>query len=86
MQAKKPKDKIIATATRLFHQQGYNSTGINEVISGNPSSCVNDISPSWTITPGVAGVDWIRLASMFHRQSTMYWFVHGVDSIHQHRQ
>lgn len=33
MQTKKPKDRILATAARLFHQQGYNSTGINEVIA-----------------------------------------------------
>lgn len=33
MQKKKAKDRIIEVATRLFHQKGYNSTGINEVIA-----------------------------------------------------
>lgn len=33
MQIKKAKDRIIETATQLFHQKGYNSTGINEVIA-----------------------------------------------------
>lgn len=28
-----PKKRIIDTASRLFHQQGYNSTGINQIIS-----------------------------------------------------
>lgn len=28
-----PKQRIIETATILFHQQGYNSTGINQIIS-----------------------------------------------------
>lgn len=28
----KPYQKIIETATRLFHRQGYNSTGINQII------------------------------------------------------
>lgn len=28
-----PRDRIINTASILFHQQGYNSTGINQVIS-----------------------------------------------------
>ena len=27
-----PKDRIINTASGLFHQQGYNSTGINQII------------------------------------------------------
>jgi AcrR family transcriptional regulator len=27
-----PKERIMATAFRLFHQQGYNSTGINQII------------------------------------------------------
>ncbi|NNE29962.1 MAG: hypothetical protein HKN16_10005, partial [Saprospiraceae bacterium] len=34
------------------------SADINEVISGNPSICESSISPSWTISPGVAGIDW----------------------------
>lgn len=29
----KTREKIITTAVRLFHQKGYNSTGINEVIA-----------------------------------------------------
>lgn len=28
-----PRDRIIDTASVLFHQQGYNSTGINQIIS-----------------------------------------------------
>ncbi|QQU02156.1 TetR/AcrR family transcriptional regulator [Myroides odoratus] len=28
-----PKQRIIDTASTLFHQQGYNSTGINQIIS-----------------------------------------------------
>lgn len=28
-----PKERIIETASTLFHQQGYNSTGINQIIS-----------------------------------------------------
>lgn len=28
-----PKERILATASGLFHQQGYNSTGINQIIS-----------------------------------------------------
>ncbi|WP_276483534.1 TetR/AcrR family transcriptional regulator [Paraflavitalea pollutisoli] len=28
-----PKERIIDTASLLFHQQGYNSTGINQIIS-----------------------------------------------------
>jgi len=28
----KPYQRIIETATRLFHRQGYNSTGINQII------------------------------------------------------
>ncbi|UII33985.1 TetR/AcrR family transcriptional regulator [Fulvivirga ulvae] len=28
----KVRDKLIYTAARLFHQQGYNSTGINQII------------------------------------------------------
>jgi AcrR family transcriptional regulator len=28
----KAKDKILETATRLFHSQGYNATGINQII------------------------------------------------------
>lgn len=28
-----PKERLIDTASRLFHQQGYNSTGINQIIS-----------------------------------------------------
>lgn len=28
-----PKERIIETASILFHQQGYNSTGINQIIS-----------------------------------------------------
>ena len=35
------------------------STGGAEVISGNPSNCSTNLSPSWLIEPGVAGVDWI---------------------------
>ena len=27
-----PKERILTTATRLFHSQGYNSTGINQII------------------------------------------------------
>ncbi|MFD2744307.1 MULTISPECIES: TetR/AcrR family transcriptional regulator [Sphingobacterium] len=27
-----PRDRIIDTASRLFHRQGYNSTGINQII------------------------------------------------------
>lgn len=27
-----PKDRIIETASRLFYEQGYNSTGINQII------------------------------------------------------
>ena len=27
-----PKEKILETASMLFHQQGYNSTGINQII------------------------------------------------------
>ncbi len=34
------------------------STGISEVVSGSPSTCTS-LSPSWTITPGVPGVDYI---------------------------
>ncbi len=34
------------------------STGIGEVISGNPSTCGTTLTPSWTITPGVPGVHW----------------------------
>ena len=30
---KKPKLRIIETASKLFHKQGYNSTGINQIIS-----------------------------------------------------
>ncbi|HAS46299.1 MAG TPA: TetR family transcriptional regulator [Microscillaceae bacterium] len=29
----KAKERILDTASRLFHQQGYNSTGINEIIA-----------------------------------------------------
>ena len=28
----KPKERILITSTRLFHSQGYNSTGINQII------------------------------------------------------
>jgi len=28
-----PKERILETASGLFHQQGYNSTGINQIIS-----------------------------------------------------
>lgn len=28
-----PRERIISTASLLFHQQGYNSTGINQIIS-----------------------------------------------------
>ena len=28
-----PRERLITTATALFHQQGYNSTGINQIIS-----------------------------------------------------
>lgn len=28
-----PRARILQTASRLFHQQGYNSTGINQIIS-----------------------------------------------------
>ena len=28
-----PRERILDTATILFHQQGYNSTGINQIIS-----------------------------------------------------
>lgn len=28
----KPKERILSVATELFHQQGYNTTGINEII------------------------------------------------------
>lgn len=34
------------------------TTGIGEVISGNPSTCSTNLSPSWSITPGVPGVHW----------------------------
>ncbi|MDF2193776.1 TetR/AcrR family transcriptional regulator [Paraflavitalea sp. CAU 1676] len=27
-----PKERILETASRLFHQQGYNSTGINQIL------------------------------------------------------
>lgn len=27
-----PKERILETASKLFHQQGYNSTGINQII------------------------------------------------------
>ncbi len=27
-----PRERILTTATRLFHSQGYNSTGINQII------------------------------------------------------
>lgn len=28
-----PRERILDTAAILFHQQGYNSTGINQIIS-----------------------------------------------------
>ncbi|MGF1669823.1 MAG: TetR/AcrR family transcriptional regulator [Balneolaceae bacterium] len=28
----KPRERIVETASKLFHQQGYNSTGINQII------------------------------------------------------
>ncbi len=34
------------------------STNINEIISGNPSTCESSLTPSWTITPGTSGTDW----------------------------
>ncbi|MEL6636583.1 MAG: PKD domain-containing protein, partial [Bacteroidota bacterium] len=34
------------------------SANVNEVISGNPSVCESSLSPSWTISPGVSGIDW----------------------------
>lgn len=33
------------------------TTNINEVISGNPSSCIDVLNPSWTIS-GTSGTDW----------------------------
>ncbi|MCB0568387.1 MAG: PKD domain-containing protein [Phaeodactylibacter sp.] len=33
------------------------TTGITEVIAGNPSSCINILSPNWTIS-GTSGQDW----------------------------
>lgn len=33
------------------------TTNINEVISGNPSACIDVLNPSWTIS-GTAGTDW----------------------------
>lgn len=35
-----------------------NSSNVNEVFSGNPSICESSLSPSWTISPGVSGIDW----------------------------
>lgn len=35
-----------------------NTTNINEVISGNPSECIDVLNPSWTIS-GTAGEDWV---------------------------
>lgn len=34
-----------------------NTTNINEVISGNPSACIDILNPSWTLS-GVSGEDW----------------------------
>ncbi|NCN11382.1 MAG: TetR/AcrR family transcriptional regulator [Leptospira sp.] len=33
MQKKNPKDRILETANKLFYEQGYNTTGINQVLS-----------------------------------------------------
>ncbi|MFK8104189.1 MAG: PKD domain-containing protein [Saprospiraceae bacterium] len=35
-----------------------NSLGVNEVISGNPTICENELLPSWSITPNQPGVLW----------------------------
>ncbi len=34
------------------------STGIAEIVSGEPSSCETSLAPSWQISPGVPGIDW----------------------------
>jgi len=34
-----------------------NTTDINEVVSGNPSACIDVLNPSWTIS-GTSGEDW----------------------------
>ncbi|MFT6322358.1 MAG: hypothetical protein ACJAT4_003294, partial [Granulosicoccus sp.] len=34
-----------------------NSGGLGEVSSGNPSTCTS-LPPTWSITPGIPGVDW----------------------------
>jgi PKD repeat protein len=38
------------------------STGINEVISGSPSRCENQLNASWAISPGEPGGDWVIVA------------------------
>lgn len=40
------------------------SGGLGEVSSGNPSTCTS-LPPTWTITPGIPGIDWEVISGNF---------------------
>ncbi|GJM33227.1 MAG: hypothetical protein DHS20C18_22280 [Saprospiraceae bacterium] len=47
-----------------------NSQGISEVISGNPSSCIDVLNPSWTLS-GTAGEDWTVVSGSLFGSNTL---------------
>ncbi len=51
------------------------SVGGGEVVSGSPSTC-SSLSPSWSITPGVPGVDWIVVSgNLFNSEEIVVEFL-----------
>ncbi len=46
------------------------SDGISEVISGNPSSCIDVLNPSWTLS-GTAGQDWTVVSGSLFGSNTL---------------
>lgn len=59
-----------------------NTTDINEVVSGNPSACIDVLNPSWTIS-GTSGEDWnIVSGNLFNSNSIDIEFINpGVYTI-----
>ncbi|MEZ5043826.1 MAG: PKD domain-containing protein [Saprospiraceae bacterium] len=59
-----------------------NTTNVNEVVSGNPSACIDVLNPSWTIS-GVSGEDWnIVSGNLFNSNSIDIEFLNpGVYTI-----
>jgi len=53
-----------------------NASTAQEVVSGNPSNCSTNLAPTWSITPGVNGVDWVLLSgNLFNAQELQIQFL-----------